>query len=148
MVSSLTDSVASSELLPRLENEVELKYLGKPFNEPIDELDVIPARDGLSLVALSSNELTCVCPINDQPDYYQVRIEYSPNQLCIESKSLKLYLMHFRDMKLFCEDLAVIIRDKVVETVHPKYCKVALTQSIRGGIVIEAASVFGSSSAA
>jgi 7-cyano-7-deazaguanine reductase len=122
---------------------MELKYLGKSFNEAIDELDVIPAREGLSMVAMSSNELTCVCPINDQPDYYQVRIEYTPDKLCVESKSLKLYLMHFRDMKLFCEDLAVIIRDKVVETIHPKYCKVSLTQNVRGGIIIEAASVFG-----
>jgi 7-cyano-7-deazaguanine reductase len=122
---------------------MELKYLGKSFNEAIDELDVIPARAGLSLVAMSSNELTCVCPINEQPDYYQVRIEYTPDTLCVESKSLKLYLMHFRDLRLFCEDLAVIIRDKVVETIHPKYCKVSLTQSVRGGIVIEAASVFG-----
>ena len=122
---------------------MELKYLGKSFNEAIDELDVIPAREGLSMVAMSSNELTCVCPINDQPDYYQARIEYTPDKLCVESKSLKLYLMHFRDMNLFCEDLAVIIRDKVVETVHPKYCKVSLTQNVRGGIIIEAASVFG-----
>ena len=127
----------------RLEKEMELKYLGKPFNEAIDELDVIPARAGLSMVAMSSNELTCVCPINDQPDYYQMRIEYVPEKLCVESKSLKLYLMHFRDMKLFCEDLAVIIRDKVVETVQPRYCKVSLTQNVRGGIVIEAESVFG-----
>src|SRR5512141_2379159 len=105
---------------------MEPKYLGKPFNGPIDELDVIPARAGLSLVALSSNELTCLGPTNSQPDFYQVRIEYTPNQHCIESKSLKLYLMHFRDMQVYAEDLAVIIRDKVVETVEPKYCKVWL----------------------
>ncbi len=122
---------------------MDLKYLGKQFNEPIDELDVIPAREGLDLVAMSSNELTCICPINEQPDYYQVRIEYTPNKLCVESKALKLYLMHFRDMHLFAEDLAVIIRDKVVETIQPKYCKVSLVQGVRGGIIIEAASVFG-----
>ena len=122
---------------------MELKYLGKNYNEPIDELDVIPAREGLSLVAMSSNELTCICPINEQPDYYQVRIEYTPNKHCVESKSLKLYLMHFRDMHLFAEDLAVIIRDKVVETVQPKYCKVALVQNVRGGIIVEASSVYG-----
>jgi 7-cyano-7-deazaguanine reductase len=122
---------------------MELKYLGKAADQPIDELDAIPARDGLTMVTMSSDELTAICPLVEQPDYYKVSIEYAPDGLCIESKSLKLYLQHFRNLEVFCEDLVVTIRDKVVQTVHPKYCKVTLTQKARGGITIEAISVCG-----
>jgi 7-cyano-7-deazaguanine reductase len=122
---------------------MELKYLGKPFNQAIDELDTIPAREGLSLVTMTSDELTSVCPMTEVPDYYKVSIQFVPDKLCIESKSLKLYLQHFRNMEIFAEDLVVVIRDKVVETIHPKYCKVTLVQKSRGGIVIETVSVFG-----
>jgi hypothetical protein len=50
---------------------------------------------------------------------------------------------HFCNMQLFCENLAVIIRNKVVETVQSRNCKVSLTQNVHSGIVIEVASVFG-----
>jgi 7-cyano-7-deazaguanine reductase len=122
---------------------MELKYLGKPFNQAIDELDTIPAREGLSLVTMTSDELTSVCPMTEVPDYYKVSIQFVPDKLCIESKSLKLYLQHFRNMEIFAEDLVVVIRDKVVETIHPRYCKVTLVQKSRGGIVIETVSVYG-----
>ena len=122
---------------------MELKYLGKPFNQAIDELDPFPARAGLSLVTMTSDELTAVCPMTEVPDYYSASIQFVPDQHCIESKSLKLYLQHFRNEQIFAEDLVVVIRDKVIETIHPKYCKVTLIQKSRGGIVIETVSAWG-----
>ena len=122
---------------------MELKYLGKPFSQAIDELDTIPAREGLAMVTMTSDELTSVCPLTETPDYYRASIQFVPDKFCVESKSLKLYLMHFRNEQIFAEDLVVVIRDKVVETIHPKYCKVTLVQKSRGGIVIETVSVFG-----
>ncbi|HRI56460.1 MAG TPA: preQ(1) synthase, partial [Anaerolineae bacterium] len=80
------------------------------------------------------------CPVTGQPDYYTVTIEYTPGPLCIESKSLKLYLWHFRDRGVFCEQLAVDIRDQVVATIQPRACTVTLVQKARGGIVITAVS--------
>lgn len=121
---------------------MELKYLGRRTTEPIEDLDTFPAPAGLDAVTMTSDELTALCPVTGQPDYYTVRIEYWPGPLCIESKSLKLYLWHFRDRGVFCEQLAVDIRDKVVATILPRACTVTLLQKARGGITIEAVSSY------
>jgi 7-cyano-7-deazaguanine reductase len=117
------------------------KYLGVRTTAPIEDLDTIPAAAGLHTVTLECHEVTALCPITGQPDFYTVRIEYRPQELCIESKSLKLYLWHFRDQGIFCEHLAPAICNKVVETVKPKHCKVSVAQSVRGGITIEASAI-------
>jgi 7-cyano-7-deazaguanine reductase len=121
---------------------MELKYLGVRSNAPIDELDTFPAPAGLDRVTMTSDELTAICPVTGQPDYYTVSIEYTPGPLCIESKSLKLYLWHFRDQGVFCEQLAVDIRDKVAAAIQPQRCTVTLVQKARGGIVITAVSSY------
>ncbi len=121
---------------------MELKYLGVRSTEPIDELDTFPAPAGLDVVTMTSDELTALCPVTGQPDFYTVTIEYAPGRLCIESKSLKLYLWHFRDRGVFCEQLAVDIRDKVVATIQPQACTVTLVQKARGGITITAVSSY------
>lgn len=116
------------------------KYLGKKTTEPIDDLDTFPAPEGIGSVTMTSDEVTSVCPITGQPDYYTVTIEYEPDRLCIESKSLKLYLWHFRDQPGFCESMAVEIRKKVEAVVQPRYVTVSVLQKPRGGIAIEAVS--------
>ena len=52
-------------------------------------------------------EFTCLCPMTGQPDFATIRIAYVPDQLCVELKSLKLYLWSFRNEGAFCEALAV-----------------------------------------
>lgn len=121
---------------------MEPKYLGQRSTQPIDELDTFPAPAGLGAVTMTSDELTALCPVTGQPDFYTATIEYVPGPLCIESKSLKLYLWHFREQGVFCEQLAVDIRDKVVATIHPSACTVTLVQKARGGIVITAVSSY------
>ena len=95
---------------------------------------------GVSQVEMTSDELTAVCPITGQPDLYTVTIDYLPAELCIESKSLKLYLSAFRNEGAFCEALAVRIRDDVAEALELKHDKVRVTlkQKARGGIAIVA----------
>lgn len=121
---------------------METKYLGKPTTRPATELDTFPSP-GVDLVTMTSDEVTALCPVTGQPDHYNVIIEYAPNRLCIESKSLKLYLWHFRDRGIFAESLAVEVRDKVIESINPKVCTVTVVQKARGGIVIEAVSRYG-----
>ena len=89
---------------------------------------------------MTSDELAAVCPITGQPDLYIVTIEYWPRALCIESKSLKLYLNSYRNEGHFCEALAVKIRDDVAEAVRLPADKVRITlkQKARGGITITA----------
>jgi 7-cyano-7-deazaguanine reductase len=82
-----------------------------------------------------------MCPITSQPDMYVVTIAYEPARLCIESKSLKLYLAAFRNDGAFCEALAVRIRDDVAAALELPAEKVGVTlrQKARGGITITAA---------
>jgi 7-cyano-7-deazaguanine reductase len=87
---------------------------------------------------MTSDELTAVCPITGQPDLYVAAIEYWPQDLCIESKSLKLYLTGYRNEGAFCEALAVRIRDDVARAaaLPPDKVRVSLSQKARGGITI------------
>jgi 7-cyano-7-deazaguanine reductase len=98
------------------------------------------ANPGVSSVEMTSDELTAVCPITGQPDLYLASIEYEPEQLCLESKSLKIYLSGFRNEGAFCEALAVRIRDDVAEALELPREKVHVTleQKARGGITITA----------
>ncbi|MEM9157447.1 MAG: preQ(1) synthase [Verrucomicrobiota bacterium] len=116
---------------------MESKYLGKTVTRPVDELDTFPAPEGVTLVTMTSDEVASSCPITGQPDFYKVSIEYAPNELCIESKSLKLYLWGFAGKRAFAEQLTVDIKDRVVEDIKPKSVKVTAIQKARGGITIE-----------
>lgn len=100
------------------------------------------SNPGVSQVEMTSDELTAVCPVTGQPDLYIATIEYSPQALCIESKSLKLYLNAFRNEAGFCEALAIRIRDDVAEALDLAHdnVRVTLKQKSRGGITITARS--------
>jgi 7-cyano-7-deazaguanine reductase len=95
---------------------------------------------GVSHVEMTSDELSAVCPVTGQPDLYVATIEYVPGRLCLESKSLKLYLARYRNEGAFCEALAVQIRDDIAGALElePSDVKVMLTQKARGGITITA----------
>ena len=117
----------------------EFVALGHTGSEAYAGLETF-ANPGVALVEMTSDELTAVCPITGQPDLYVATIEYSPEALCLESKSLKLYLNAFRDEGAFCEALAVKIRDDVAEALElpTDKVRVALEQKARGGITITA----------
>ncbi len=117
----------------------EFVALGHAGSEHYAGIESFP-NPGVSHVSMTSDELTAVCPITGQADFYVAVIEYSPGPLCIESKSLKLYLARFRNEGAFGEALAVRIRDDVAEALAlpPDKIKVALTQKARGGITITA----------
>ena len=100
------------------------------------------ANPGVSHVEMTSDELSAVCPVTGQPDLYIATIEYWPQGMCIESKSLKLYLNSYRNEGHFCEALAVKIRDDVADVLelpHEKV-RVVVKQKARGGITITATS--------
>jgi 7-cyano-7-deazaguanine reductase len=113
-----------------LEQAVSEQYAG---------LETFP-NPGVSQVELTSDELTAVCPLTMQPDLYVATIEYRPTELCLESKSLKLYLGRFRNEEAFCEALAVTIRDDVAAALRldAGRVRVSLRQKARGGITITA----------
>jgi 7-cyano-7-deazaguanine reductase len=118
----------------------EFVALGHAGSEHYAGLESFP-NPGVSRVELTSDELVAVCPVTGQPDMYVATIEYSPGPLCLESKSLKLYLNGFRNEGAFCEALAVRIRADVAEALElpPENVRVTLKQKARGGISITAA---------
>jgi 7-cyano-7-deazaguanine reductase len=119
----------------------EFVALGHPGSERYVGLETF-ANPGVSHVEMTSDELTAICPVTRQPDLYVATIEFWPQALCIESKSLKLYLSEFRNEGHFCEALAVRIRDDVAEALElpPDKVRVTLKQKARGGITITATS--------
>jgi len=125
----------------------EFVALGHPGFDRYAGLETF-ANPGVSHVEMTSDELTAICPITSQPDLYVATIEFWPEALCIESKSLKLYLSGFRNEGHFCEALAVKIRDDVAQAVElpPDKVQVTLEQKARGGITITATAGYSSSS--
>lgn len=119
----------------------EFVALGSAGSEAYAGLETFP-NPGVSHVEMTSDELTALCPITGQPDMYTATIAYEPLQKCLESKSLKLYLMRFRGEGHFCEALAIKIRDDVADAleVPPTSVVITLVQKARGGITITARS--------
>ncbi len=119
--------------------EQEFVALGHAGSSAYAGLETFP-NPGVTVVELVSDELTAVCPITGQPDFYTASIEYRPGPLCLESKSLKIYLSRFRDEGAFCEALAVRIRDDVAAALQLPAgdVRVTLVQKARGGITISA----------
>jgi 7-cyano-7-deazaguanine reductase len=117
----------------------EFVALGHAGSEHYAGLESFP-NPGVSKVELTSDELVAVCPITGQPDLYTASIVYEPRDRCLESKSLKLYLNGFRNDGVFCEALAVKIRDDVAEALglEADRVHVTLVQKARGGITITA----------
>ena len=113
--------------------------LGHAGSDAYVGLETFP-NPGVTRVELQSDELTAVCPITGQPDFYVATIDYEPRNLCLESKSLKIYLSRFRDQGAFCEALAVQIRDEVAAALELEAANVhvMLRQKARGGITITA----------
>jgi 7-cyano-7-deazaguanine reductase len=108
-------------------------------------LDTFPnPRPGRAYtIGFDSAEVTSVCPVTGQPDFYRVSVRYVPRARCIESKSLKLYLFSFRDTGLFAEDFANRLLDDLVAACAPAWMRVVCAMNPRGGIALEVAAEHG-----
>ena len=91
-----------------------------------------PARD--YTIHFESPEFTCLCPMTGQPDFATIRIWYVPDRLCVELKSLKLYLWSFRDEGAFHEAVTNRILDDLVAALKPRHLKIEGDFMVRGGI--------------
>lgn len=79
-------------------------------------------------------EFTCLCPRSGFPDFATIKISYTPDDWCVELKSLKLYINKFRDDRVFHEDVTNRIMDDLVELLNPKKMKVVADFNVRGNI--------------
>ncbi len=116
------------------------QVLGREARGPIgaEQLDTVPWNhpDADALVELSTNELTAICPVTGQPDFYELKLSYRPTTRLLESKAMKLYLWGFRDRGMFAEDLAATLLEDLVAACGPAEMTVDLTQQVRGGLKI------------
>lgn len=93
--------------------------------------------DSDTWVTLTCPEFTSLCPITGQPDFATLTIQYVPNELLVESKSLKLYLFGFRNRGDFHEDCVNIIHKDLCALLAPRYLEVQGRFVPRGGISID-----------
>jgi 7-cyano-7-deazaguanine reductase len=91
-----------------------------------------PGRD--YEIEITCPEFTSLCPKTGQPDFATIRISYVPDRLCIELKSLKLYLFAYRDQGIFYEHVTNKMLDDFVAAVKPRRMTVEGSFSVRGGI--------------
>jgi 7-cyano-7-deazaguanine reductase len=91
-----------------------------------------PGRD--YEIGFDCPEFTCLCPMTGQPDFATIRIRYVPDRLCVELKSLKLYLWSFRDQGHFHEAVTNRILDDLVQATRPRRMTVVGDFYVRGGI--------------
>jgi 7-cyano-7-deazaguanine reductase len=93
-----------------------------------------PGRD--YWIQFDCPEFTSVCPVTAQPDFGRITIRYVPDKLCLESKSLKLYLFSFRNSGVFHEEAVNRILDDIVTAIRPRRAVVNGVFNPRGGIAI------------
>ena len=79
-------------------------------------------------------EFTAICPFSDFPDFAVIRLEYVPNERCVELKSLKLYINSFRDVKIFHEHVINVILEDFVKACDPLSVEIEGDFHIRGNI--------------
>ena len=105
-------------------------------SEPSKELVAVanphPGRD--YEVRCETPELTCLCPMTGQPDFATILIDYVPDELCVELKSLKLYLWSYRNEGAFHEAVTNQICDDLVAAISPRSITVTGKFWVRGGI--------------
>jgi 7-cyano-7-deazaguanine reductase len=91
-----------------------------------------PGRD--YSIEIVCPEFTSLCPKTGQPDFATIRVSYVPDRLCVELKSLKLYLFAYRDQGIFYEHVTNVILDDLVAAVKPRSMVVEGAFNVRGGI--------------
>ena len=105
-------------------------------SQPTKELKtfVNPAPERDYEIAFDVPEFTCLCPLTGQPDFAHFRIRYVPDELCVELKSLKLYMWSYRDEGAFHEKVTNTIADDIVRAIQPRKLTVEGDFFVRGGI--------------
>ena len=100
----------------------------------LPKLDVWPNQFPGYQISTRFPEYTSVCPKTGMPDYGSILIEYEPRKFCLELKSLKLYLLGYRNLGIFYENAVNKILHDIVEAVRPEWCVVRGEFTPRGGL--------------
>jgi len=93
-----------------------------------------PQKKNDYIIKMDIPEFTCICPLTSQPDFAEFYLEYVPDKLCVELKSLKLYMGSYRDIGAFHEDVTNQIFNDLHAITKPRYMKLNAHWKVRGGI--------------
>ena len=104
-----------------------------PTANPLETF-VNPAPERDYTIRMNLPEFTCLCPRTGQPDFATLDLEYVADQLCVELKSLKLYIWSFRDRGAFHEAVTNEILSTLVSAVEPRFMRLVARFNVRGGI--------------
>ncbi len=119
-----------------------LNLLGRPVNaipaSPEDaRLETFPSPTrGPFTIRFETADFTSLCPVTGQPDFARITIEYIPNRLCVESKSLKFYLAAYRNTRAFNEAVVNRILADFVKACAPRHATVTGAFAARGGLAL------------
>jgi 7-cyano-7-deazaguanine reductase len=104
--------------------------------QPASEIETFPnpAPEQDYTIRMNIPEFTCLCPKTGQPDFATLDLEYVPDRLCIELKSLKLYLWSFRERGSFHEAVTNDIVDHLARAIAPRFMRLCARFNVRGGI--------------
>jgi 7-cyano-7-deazaguanine reductase len=120
-----------------------LKHLGGkaeiPGSPDVAVLETVPNphQETDYLIRFTAPEFTSLCPVTGQPDFAHLVIDYVPEAVIVESKSLKLFLASFRNHGAFHEDCTLTIGKRIVEVTEPKWLRIGGYWYPRGGIPID-----------
>ena len=105
-------------------------------SQPTKALETFPnpAADRDFHIHMQIPEFTCLCPKTGQPDFATLILDYIPDQLCVELKSLKLYMWSYRNEGAFHEAVTNRILDDLVAALNPRRLKLVASFTPRGGI--------------
>lgn len=93
-----------------------------------------PSIESDYVINISTHEFTCLCPKTGQPDFATLTFNYIPDALCIELKSLKIYISTYRDIGTFHEAVSNQILGDIVATINPRFIRLTADFNIRGGL--------------
>lgn len=113
----------------------EAKYPSKPQAKTLETFQNRYAKRDY-VIRFDCPEFTSMCPVTGQPDFAKIRIEYVPDELCVETKSLKFYLASYRNTRSFNEEVANRILDDLVSICQPRRASVHGEFAARGGVSV------------
>ena len=105
-------------------------------SRPLKELETFanPRTERDYTIRMTLPEFTCLCPRTGQPDFATLELEYVPDRLCVELKSLKLYIWSFRDVGAFHEAVTNEIAQDLIGALAPRFLRLTARFNVRGGI--------------
>lgn len=96
-----------------------------------------------TVLEIETAEFTCVCPKTGLPDFATLKIRYRPNELCLELKSFKEYLLYFRNLGIFHEHVVNVLKNDIAKACKPVWLEIEGVFNARGGITTTAIATYG-----